>query len=103
MDGVYPLVCLLSIAPHTVINITNAIITAPFRDCYDINQLGVKLPGEYTIQVTEETSTPVFCMEDGWTVIQSRGQFGNPKDYFYQPWNTYLEPFGTPGKIQSNC
>jgi hypothetical protein len=40
----------------------------------------------------------VYCMEDGWTVIQSRGQFENPKDYFYKPWNTYLQPFGTPGK-----
>jgi hypothetical protein len=60
------------------------------------------LPGEYTIQVTNVTTMPVYCMEDGWTVIQSRGQFENPKDYFYKPWDAYLKPFGTLGKKHYN-
>ena len=32
--------------------------------------------------------------EGGWTVIQRRGQFGNPEDYFYRKWNDYFHGFG---------
>ena len=39
-----------------------------------------------------------FCTNDGWTVIQSRGQFGNPPDYFSKKlWSEYVAGFGTPG------
>ena len=41
---------------------------------------------------------PVYCDSEGYTVIQSRGQFGNPEDFFYRDWADYLKPFGTPGK-----
>jgi len=42
-----------------------------------------------------------FCTDDGWTVIQSRGQFNNPKDFFsLKLWNDYKYGFGTPGKNQ---
>ena len=34
----------------------------------------------------------------GWTVIQSRGQFGNPPDYFSKDWANYKAGFGVPGK-----
>ena len=44
------------------------------------------------------TLTPVYCDEDGWTVIQSRGQFGNPIDYFYRYWEDYAAGFGEPGR-----
>ncbi len=37
-------------------------------------------------------------MPDGWTVIQSRGQFGNPGDYFLRGWDSYVKGFGVPGK-----
>lgn len=30
----------------------------------------------------------------GWTLIQRRGQFGNPKDYFFRGWNDYFHGFG---------
>ena len=40
----------------------------------------------------------VHCDNDGYTTIQSRGQFGNPQDYFYRDWASYLKPFGSPGK-----
>ncbi len=40
----------------------------------------------------------IYCDEDGYTTIQSRGQFGNPEDYFYRNWTNYLYPFGTPGE-----
>ncbi len=39
-----------------------------------------------------------YCDEGGWTVIQSRGQFGNPADYFFRGWKDYKEGFGTPGE-----
>ncbi len=39
-------------------------------------------------------SLEVACADDGWTVIQSRGQFGNPIDYFVRKWNSYLNGFG---------
>ena len=36
--------------------------------------------------------------EESWIVIQSRGQFGNPDDYFVRNWTQYEEGFGVPGK-----
>ena len=38
------------------------------------------------------------CTSQGWKVIQSRGQFGNPEDYFWRTWAEYKEPFGEPGR-----
>jgi hypothetical protein len=38
-------------------------------------------PGSY--------ATNVQCDADGWTVIQSRGQFGNPQDFFFKDWAMY--------------
>ena len=38
------------------------------------------------------------CDSDGWTVIQSRGQFGNPQDYFFRNYAEYEKGFGEPGK-----
>ena len=38
------------------------------------------------------------CSAGGWTVIQSRGQFGNPTNYFNTKlWADYVNGFGTPG------
>ena len=39
-----------------------------------------------------------YCTDDGWTIFQSRGQFGNPANYFYKGWADYLNGFGTPGE-----
>ena len=39
----------------------------------------------------------VQCTSDGWTVIMSRGQFGNPVDYFDRDWEEYEAGFGEPG------
>ncbi|XP_013792457.2 techylectin-5A-like [Limulus polyphemus] len=40
----------------------------------------------------------VYCDMDtdggGWTVIQRRGNHGNPKDYFFRPWADYKVGFG---------
>ena len=40
----------------------------------------------------------VQCQTDGWTVIQSRGQHGNPSNYFYRGWQEYVRGFGEPGE-----
>ena len=37
------------------------------------------------------------CSEDCGIVIQSRGQFGNPEDYFNRGWEEYADGFGEPG------
>ena len=43
------------------------------------------------------TETSAYCDSDGWTVIQSRGQFGNPQDYFVRNLDEYESGFGEPG------
>ena len=30
----------------------------------------------------------------GWTIIQRRGDYGNPPDYFFRNWTDYKEGFG---------
>ena len=40
---------------------------------------------------------PAYCNSDDWTVIQSRGQLGNPQDYFARNWDEYESGFGEPG------
>ena len=55
-------------------------------------------PGVYPIQVDIQTIVDAYCLKEGWTVIQSRGQFGNPIDYFYKTWAEYKDGFGKPGK-----
>jgi hypothetical protein len=46
-----------------------------------------------------------LCKSDGWTVIQSRGQFPSfPKDYFStKTWKEYQVGFGKPGTIEINA
>jgi len=34
----------------------------------------------------------------GWTVLQKRGDFGNPKKYFLRGWKAYKNGFGDLGK-----
>ena len=49
--------------------------------------------------------TPTICStnpnfpeapQDGWTVIQRRGDFGRPADYFLKNWDEYKNGFGDP-------
>ncbi len=72
-----------------------------FHDCHDLmkskpNQ--TLATGVYEIQPNgSSASVKVKCDEDGWTVIQSRGQFGNPVEYFRRSWDYYEKGFGVPG------
>ena len=58
-------------------------------------------PGVYSIQVDPNNSVQAACLEGGWTVIQSRGQYGNPPDYFNKGWAEYKAGFGMPGKLEN--
>ena len=44
-----------------------------------------------------QTIVDAYCLEEGWTVVQSRGQYGNPTNYFYKTWTEYKDGFGKPG------
>lgn len=67
------------------------------RSCQDILKEGNTKSGVYrtTIGLQEKD---VYCdMETaggGWTVLQRRGDFGNPPSYFLRKWNDYREGFG---------
>ena len=39
----------------------------------------------------------LYC-KNGWTIILSRGQFGNPTNYFDRTWQNMEQPFGDPDK-----
>ncbi|XP_035221439.1 techylectin-like protein [Stegodyphus dumicola] len=72
------------------------------QDCEDLLNEGYNASGVYRIwprsRVMEGKSLKVFCDMDtdggGWTIIQRRGNFLRPKDYFYQDWDSYKKGFG---------
>ena len=57
------------------------------------NRFGFK-SGVYPIKVDKNTTAYTYCMDEGWTVIQSRGDFGNPVNYFARDWAEYKAGFG---------
>ncbi|XP_042900266.1 techylectin-like protein [Parasteatoda tepidariorum] len=71
-------------------------------DCEEWLLIGYNKSGSYKIwprsRVLNAKSIDVYCdMEidgGGWTVIQRRGNFQRPKDYFYQDWSSYKAGFG---------
>ena len=75
------------------------------RDCYDAYKSGHSLPAILTLQPDPSSTQSKFvanCLPGGWTVIQSRGQFSNPVDYFQKDWNDYVQGFGFPGIMTMN-
>ena len=73
----------------------------PF-DCGDLHAYQSNYqPGVHPLRFTSSLSNTVeaVCTSDGWTRIQSRGQFGNPEDYFLRNWTQYVEGFGIPGML----
>ena len=55
------------------------------------------LPGIYTLRPDSAHQFEAYCLEGGWTAIQSRGQFENPQDMFLKKWDEYVKGFGEPG------
>ena len=69
-----------------------------YRDCYEAHKKNPwHLPGIYRLQTRHKIHAIAYCLEGGWTVIQSRGQFENPIDYFSRGWKEYVTGFGDPG------
>ncbi|GIX98493.1 techylectin-5A [Caerostris extrusa] len=77
-------------------------ITGKAMDCEEVLRSGRNKSGVYIIwpksRVTEEKPLEVYCdMETdggGWTVIQRRGNFQRPQDYFFKDWASYKTGFG---------
>ncbi len=73
-------------------------------DCADIWKNGQKKEGVYNITIpTRVEPVQVYCAKNGWTVFQSRGQFGNPENYFVRNWNEFEAGFGVPGLFSFTC
>ncbi len=70
-----------------------------YIDCSDAkDNMGDEYrPGLHTLNVSGRKAD-VICDEDGWTVIQARGQYGNPADFFFKGWKDYVEGFGERSK-----
>ena len=86
-------------AQSTTTTTTTTTPAAPKKNCFEIYQAGQSLPGTYTLDL--DTKVEAYCLPGGWTVIQSRGQFGNARDYFLKPWIEYEVGFGTPGNLDN--
>jgi len=72
-------------------------------DCDEVYKCGNNRSGVYEIWPRNRVilkSIKVFCdMETnggGWTVIQRRGDFKRPKEYFEKSWSEYKSGFGDP-------
>ncbi|GBN26457.1 Techylectin-5A [Araneus ventricosus] len=71
-------------------------------DCEELLRSGHNESGVYTIwprsRIMDDKSLDVFCDMDtdggGWTVIQRRGNFSRPTDYFFKDWSSYKVGFG---------
>ena len=71
-------------------------------DCSDLYARPGYYPGVKPLGMNPENKSVavhVACDAEGWTVIQSRGQFGSPVDYFLRGWDEYVQGFGEPGMI----
>jgi len=73
----------------------------PPSSCADQFALGKTESGTYPITLAGKTIN-VFCdMEThggGWTVLQRRGDFGRPANYFLRGWKDYRDGFGNPNE-----
>lgn len=60
--------------------------------------------GVYYLQIRGTTYwfLKVFCEQEigdgGWTVIQRRDEFGEPRENFNRDWSDYKNGFGDPAK-----
>ena len=70
------------------------------QDCFEAHERKLPLPQFYQLEsVSASYKIPkVQCLEEGWLVIQSRGSFGNPRDFFFtRNWEDYAKGFGKSG------
>ncbi|GIX75739.1 techylectin-5A [Caerostris extrusa] len=71
-------------------------------DCEAVLRSGRNTSGVYSVwprsRVSGSGPLDVYCDMDteggGWTVVQRRGDFSRPKDFFFQDWEAYRAGFG---------
>ncbi|XP_026841427.1 techylectin-5B isoform X2 [Drosophila persimilis] len=72
--------------------------------CVDLLNAGMKNSGVFYLQIRGTTYwfLKVYCEQDisdgGWTVIQRRDDFGEPRENFNRDWADYKNGFGEPAK-----
>ncbi|XP_063983108.1 angiopoietin-related protein 2 [Diachasmimorpha longicaudata] len=72
--------------------------------CVDLLNAGMRESGVYYLQIRGTTYwfLKVFCeqeiVEGGWTVIQRRDDFGEPRENFNRDWADYKNGFGDPAR-----
>ncbi|CRK91759.1 CLUMA_CG005393, isoform A [Clunio marinus] len=72
--------------------------------CVELMNIGMRQSGVYYLQIHGTTFwfLKVFCEQEiadgGWTVIQRRDYFGEPKENFNRDWADYKKGFGNPAK-----
>ncbi|KAI5729307.1 hypothetical protein M8J76_001207 [Diaphorina citri] len=72
--------------------------------CLDLLNGGMRHSGVFYLQIRGTTYwfLKVFCEQEvgegGWTVIQRRDDFGDPRENFNRDWNDYKNGFGDPSK-----
>ncbi|XP_041450167.1 uncharacterized protein LOC111077067 isoform X2 [Drosophila obscura] len=72
--------------------------------CVDLLNAGMKSSGVFYLQIRGTTYwfLKVYCEQDisdgGWTVIQRRDDFGEPRENFNRDWADYKNGFGEPAK-----
>ncbi|XP_014247642.1 angiopoietin-4 [Cimex lectularius] len=72
--------------------------------CLDLLNGGMRQSGVFYLQIRGTTYwfLKVFCeqetAEGGWTVIQRRDDFGEPRENFNRDWSDYKNGFGDPAK-----
>ena len=72
--------------------------------CVDLLNAGMRDSGVYYLQIRGTTYwfLKVFCEQDiaegGWTVVQRRDDFGEPRENFNRDWADYKNGFGDPSR-----
>ncbi|XP_070134317.1 angiopoietin-1 isoform X3 [Drosophila bipectinata] len=72
--------------------------------CVDLMNAGMRQSGVFYLQIRGTTYwfLKVYCeqeiSEGGWTVIQRRNDFGEPRENFNRDWADYKNGFGEPAK-----
>ncbi|XP_055919874.1 tenascin [Eupeodes corollae] len=72
--------------------------------CVDLLNVGMRQSGVFYLQIRGTTYwfLKVFCEQEiadgGWTVIQRRDDFGEPRENFNRDWADYKNGFGDPAK-----
>merc|ERR1712121_317662 len=96
VTGIVP--CKTTETPQTTTTTTSITSCDDCNNCDQIQAItGSTVSGVYNSSIGE-----IFCDMTtdggGWTVLQQRGDNGNPEDFFYRFWADYEQGFGDPEK-----